>query len=830
MVSKLLAVKRAVMDLESIWRDLRYALRTLRKDRGSVALALIALALGIGAATVIFSVVYSALIDPFPYKDSDQLVHIYIHDMTQPGRYGSTYHTAKEFFAFKAQNHVFSDMMAHTGLYVVYRLGNSTYRTVGAFFDPHMFSGLGVKPIVGRDITDSDGEPGAPAVFVMSDRMWHEKFNRDPTVLGTTLTLNGTPRALIGIMPPRFLLLDADLWIPMKFTPDMTAAAVGGSASAPLYVRTIARLRPGVSLQQAAADIEVTARNEARIHPELYPKQFAVFVGTIADRWTQGLRRTIYLLLAAVLMLLLIACSNVANLLLARATVREKELAVRVAMGALRRALIRQLLAESFLLAASGTVIGCLLAYGGLQWVKGAIPPGSIPAEAEIRLSGAALLGTLGVTLLTTLLCGMPPAWRATRNNLLRQLASTGKGVEANSSHGALRMILVAAQVSLAIVLLVGGGLLMRTFFALTHVDLGFDPNHILVARAVFPDGQYTTAAAKQGFYQQVLPRIGALPGVTSLSVSDGLPVVRANLSEVTIPGSTHSETWNCTFDLISEDYFQTIHLPLLRGRLLSAADIDLARKVAVLNQRFAHDFFGNSDPIGRTIRLKQLNSVMDVPREASFEIVGIVGNARNDGLQNDTRPEAFIPHTITSDADDLILVRTAVASDSILHEVRQAVSSIDPNVALTDTGSLESILHRDFIAAPEFGFILLGIFAVIGLILSAIGVFSVVSYTVSLQTHDIGIRMALGAHPDGVLRMVLLRGLRPILAGVLIGLGTSYVLTRLMASQIYGVSATDPWTFTGVAIILGIVGLAACFLPARRATKVDPLVTLRYE
>lgn len=810
------------MDLGSIWRDLRYAGRTLRKDRGSVALALIALALGIGATTVIFSVVYSVLIDPFPYKDSGKLVHIYIHDITQPGPSGWRPFTTKEFFDFKTQNHVFSDMMACTGLYVVYKLGNSMYSAIGALVDPGMFSGLGVKPMLGRDITDSDGEPGAPPVFVISDRMWHEKFNRDPKVLGTTLTLNRIPRTLIGIMPPRFLLLNADIWIPTNITPDMTVAAIGESTNDPLYVATWARLKHGVSLKQAAADIDVIAHNEAKIHPELYPKQFKILVRTIADRWTQGLRRMVYVLLAAVLMLLLIACSNVANLLLARATVRDKELAIRAAVGALRGDLIRQLLAESFVLAATGTVIGCFLAYGGIQWVKGASPPG-VPAEVEFKLNAVALLGTMGVTLLTTLLCGLAPALRAAHGDLHGRLSGTGKGVGASSGHGRLRGVLVAAQVGLAIVLLVGAGLMMRTFFALTHVDLGFNPKNILVVRLVFPNDQYTTTAAKQAFFRQVLPRIAVLPGITNLTESDGLPVEAADRSEVTVPGTTHSETWTSIVDLISEDYFRTVGLPLLRGRLLSATDIDSVRKVAVINKRLARDFFGDRDPIGRTIELKDLD-------DASFEIVGIVGDARNDGLENDTRPEAFVPHTIASFANDTILVRTAVAPDSILHDVRQVVSSIDQNVALADTGSLESILHRDFLAAPEFGLVLLGIFAGIGLFLSAIGVFSVMSYTVSLQTHDIGIHMALGAQPDGVLRMVLLRGLRPILSGVVIGLGASYALTHLMASQIYGVSATDPWTFMGVIAILGIVGMAACYLPARRAMRVDPMVALRYE
>jgi len=813
--------------LGPIVRDLRYSLRALRKDRGSLTLALIAMALGIGATTIIFSVVYSVLIDPFPYKNSNQLVHIYVHDITQPGQYGPTYHPARAFFDYKAQNHVFSDMMACTGLYLVYRLGNSTYRTVGAFFDPALFSGLGLRPMLGRDITESDGEPGAPPVFVISDRMWHEKFNRNPKVLGMTLTLAGSPRTLIGIMPPRFLLLDADVWMPMKITAEMTAAAAGGPASEPLDVFTIGRLRPGVSLQEAAADIEVIARDEARIHPEFFPRQFKVFVGTIADSWTRKLRQMVYILLGAVLMLLLIGCGNVANLLLARATVREKELAVRAALGALRRDVVRLLLVESFVLATAGAVIGCLLAYGGIQWVKAAIPPGSIPAEAAIRLSGVTLLGTTAVTFLAALLCGLAPALRTVRGDLSARLSSTGKCVERSSPHGQLRTVLAAVQISLAMVLLVGGMLMIRTFVTLTHVELGFDPKGILVARIVFPDG--TTTAAKQAFFRQALPRIGALPGVYGLTVSDGLPVVGANLSEVTVPGSIHSETWTAIFDLISEDYFRTIRLPLLRGRLLSASDMDSARKVAVINERFAHDFFGDSNPLGRTIEFKELNSIIHA-REAPFEIVGIVGDARNNGLVNDTRPEAFIPHTITALAEDTILVRTAVTPDSVAHDVREVVSSIDQNVALADTDSLESILHRDFLAGPEFGLLLLSVFAGIGLILSAIGVFSVMSYNVSLQTHDIGIRMALGAQRESVLQMVLLKGFRPILVGIVIGLAASFALTRLMASQLYSVSPTDPWTLVDVIVILVIVGLAACFLPARRATKLDPVVALRYE
>jgi putative ABC transport system permease protein len=814
----------------SFLQDLRYAARSLRKDRGSVALALLALALGIGATTIIFSVVYSVLADPFPYKDSSRLVHIYIHDVKDNGPYGRNGYTTKEFFDFKAQNHVFSDMMAADGLDAVYVAGNATYRVDGGLLDPGMFAGLGVKPELGREVTESDGAEGAPPVFVMSDRLWHERFNRDPKVLGTALTVNGVPRTLIAVMPPRFLLLGADIWIPMKITQGLTAAVEGGPADQPLYVWTVARLKPGVTLKQASAEMNVLARNEAKTYPDLYPKQFTVRVGTIAEIYTAGLRTMIYILLGAVLMLLLIACSNVANLLLARATAREKELAIRATIGASRYRLIRQLLAESFVLAATGAVLGCALAYGGLVWVKATIPPDTIPSEVEIKMSAMALLGTMAITLFTTLLCGLAPALRAARGDLHGRLMGTGKGVGATSGHGKLRAALVASQVGLAIVLLVGAGLMMRTLFALGHVNVGFDPTNMLVVRVIFPNGQYKTVDAKEQFFRQVMPRVAALPGVKNVTESMTIPVEGGANSEVTVPGTTHADTWRSSVELISEDYFKTVGLPLIRGRELTASEIDSVAKVTVINQKLAHDFFGDQDPIGRTIKFNVLDRVEPKLKDAYFQIVGIVGDSKNNGLQQQINPEAYIPHTITTLAGDTILVRTATQPEAMMANVRQIVAGVDSNVGLGNTQSLETILHRDYMAAPEFGLTLLAIFAGIGLILSAIGVFSVMAYTVSLETHDIGIRMAIGAQPDGILRMVILKGLQPIAIGVVVGLGASYGLTRLMASQIYGVTATDPWTFAGVVIVLTMVGIAACILPARRATQVDPLIALRYE
>jgi putative ABC transport system permease protein len=817
--------------LTSIGQDLRYALRSFGKDRGSIALALLALALGIGASAVIFSVVYSVLINPFPYKNGGRLLYIYTHNATDPGHFGRNVYTVKEFLEIRAQNHVFSAVLGGTtGIDVNYLLGNSTFDTRGAALEPATFAALGFTPVLGRPITESDADPAAPPVFLMSDRLWNERFHRDPKILGMTMTINGVPRTLIGILPPHFLLFRGDFFFPMRITPDLTGAFTGGPAAQPLLVWTVPLLKPGVTLTEAAADVNVVLHNQAKVSPNLYPKQFNVYLDTITDITTASLQKMIYILLGAVLMLLLIGCTNVANLLLARATARERELTVRATLGASRSRLVRQLLTESFVLAAVGAALGCLLAYGGLYLVRNLIPPNTVPEEIDIRLSVVALLATVAVTVLATLLCGIAPAFHAARRDLHTRLATAGKGVAASSSHGLLRKVLIAAQVALSIVLLIGAGLMMRTFFALESVDLGIHSGDILAARIVFPRGEYVSSAQKQAFFRQLLPRISAIPGVSSATESLTLPVEGSPSSTLNVSGATHSENWNAHIESVDQNYFPTVGLALVRGQLFSAADVDTARDVIVVNRKFVHDFFGDSDPIGRTIKFDLFESLPEVPRNTYFEIVGVVGDARNNGLENSVEPEAFIPYTFLARLNGTLLVRTSVPPESILNDVQQQVSAVDRNIALANAGSLENILHRDFVASPEFGFALLATFAGIGLLLSMIGVFSVMAYTVSLQTHDIGVRMALGAQPGGVMRMVLVNGLRPIVIGVAIGVGASLGLSKLMASQIYGVTATDPWTFGGVVMILAVVGTAACLLPARRATRIDPLVALRYE
>ena len=577
--------------------------------------------------------------------------------------------------------------------------------------------------------------------------------------------------------------------------------------------------------------MDVIAHRLSKIYPKDYPKRFNVWTDTLASDVVGDFKSTLYILLSAVGMLLLIACSNVANLLLARATTREKEIGIRASLGASRGRLIRQLLVESLVLATAGCVAGCISAFGGLKCVVAAMPADNgLPSEAAVTLNLPALLFAAAITMLTTLLCGLAPALHAVHGQPQTSLAGSGKGVNTNFGHGNLRSGLVIVEVALSLVLLIGAGLMMRSFFVITHVDLGFNPKNVLVAGLSTPKGSYDTPQKIKVLYHQVLQRVAALPGVLAVSESFGVPPYDFAESETTVPGKSHSEAWRSALEMCSEGYFQTLGFHATRGRLLSETDIDSARHVAVINETLARKYFGNDDPIGHTIKFNIFDELPGGPKDTYFEIVGVVGDFKNVGLKDPPMPQAFLPYTITGFRDRAILVRTSTNPLSMIKSITQEIWSVDHNIALAQTGSLESFLYRFSYARPEFGLKTLGAFAGIGLLLVVIGVFSIMAYTVSLQTHEIGIRLALGAQQTSILTLILTKSMRLIAAGVLIGLLASYYLTRFIASQIWGVSTTDPLTFAVVVIVVASVGLTACLMPARRAARVDPLVALRYE
>jgi len=814
--------------MAAMWQDLRYAIRGLGQRPAFAAVATLTLALGIGATTVIFSAIDGILIEPFPYRDAGRLTTFYIHDSSRPptitGRSGFT---MPEFMDYRAQNHVFEDLMGTSNLDVLYTNNNETQLFPGCWVTSNMFDFLGVAPLAGRAPTSDDAKPGAAPVFVLSDRGWGQHFNRDPKIIGQRFLLNGVSRTLVAIMPPRYLPANCDIWMPVAFSQTDVLDANG----ARMFFNTRGRLKRGMTLDAAAADLAPIATRLATVYTRDYPKQFTVLTRTFTDNVVGNFKGMLYALVAAVTLLLLIACSNVANLLLARATAREREIAIRAALGAGRRRIMTQLLIESLVLSLIGCALGCAFAYAGLKGVVAMIPPGAISPTSVITFSPLALAFAVGVSLVTTLLVGMAPALHAVRGALARRLVGTAKGAGASAAHGRLRAGLVVFEVALSILLLVGAGLMMRTLFALQAVDLGFNPHNVLSARLPMPEGRYNTADQKRVFFRQILDRVGTLPGVVSATTTSTLPPYGGIRGDVTVPGKTHAERWEGIFQLCSEGYFPTLGLRLVRGRGLSVADVEGARRVAVVSELLAHSFFKDEDPIGQTIKFNVLDQLPQSPRDAYFEIIGVSADAKNQGLQDPPLPEAFVPYTITGFFNRGLLIRTSGDPNLITTGLRRTIFDVDSSVALAPpTGSMDDFLRQNSYAGPEFGLKTLGAFAGIGLVLVVVGVFSVMAYAVSLRTQEIGIRMALGAQQGDIVGMLLKNGLALVGAGTAAGLLASAALTRLLSSQIWGVSPTDPITLSVVVGVVLLVGLLACGVPARSATRVNPLLILRYE
>jgi len=583
-------------------------------------------------------------------------------------------------------------------------------------------------------------------------------------------------------------------------------------------------------VQQAEADLTVVAKRLATVYPKDYPKHFTVEVQSLTDLVVGQFRTTLYIVLAAVGLLLLIGCGNVANLLLARATTREKEFAIRSALGAGRWRLVSQLLVESLILALGGAVLGTLLAWGGLKFLVALMPQNIIPAEAAIRLNVPVLLFTLGIAVLTAILFGLAPALRVARKDLNEPLRDSGKGQSGGSRHGRFRNAVVVLEVALSLTLLVAAGLLMRSFVALREVHLGLQPDHVLVARLPLPVERYKTSDQLVGFYRPLLQRLKALPGVVEVTETSTLPPYGGIGSEIAIAGKSHQEKWNAMFQLCSEGYFPVLKIQFLDGRAFTEAEVNGKRKLAVVNQTFVKKYLPGENPIGRQVRIAQLAEFEDKIGDPTFEIIGVVADAKNRGLQDPPDAEMWVPYTVTGSAFRGVLVRTTQEPLTLLESVRHEVWLTDPNVALTLTGSLEGYISQFSYAGPRFGFLLMSIFGSIGLILVTIGVYSVLAYTTARRTQEIGIRMALGAQGSDVLGMVIRVGLTLVGIGVGLGLLVSLALGKVIATQLWGVSAYDPWTLTCVPILLIITGLVACWVPARRASRVDPLVALRYE
>jgi putative ABC transport system permease protein len=630
-------------------------------------------------------------------------------------------------------------------------------------------------------------------------------------------------------MPLQFNAFGANFWMPV--TPDYATHGF----------KLMGRLKPGVSAQTAGVELDAIAHRLHRPNPGgIFPEdKFTIVPQALLDSLIGNFRTTLYVLFAAVLLLLLIACSNVANLLLARATAREREIAVRATLGATRGRLVRQLLVESFLLAAAATGAGCVLAYFGLEVVIALIPAGTLPVETVIRMNAPVFLLSLALTILTTILCGLAPALHVARGQLQPRLTGSGKGVGESFQHSKLRGGLVVSEVALSIVLLIGAGLLMRSFLILTRVDLGFDPKNILYFELNLPPTYNTDLAdslqRKNALTRQLLERMRALPAVTAVAEMADPPPLKYEVTDTIIPGKPHSSRWETRFEMCSDGYFQTLGVPLFRGRFFSQDDVSAARDVMVVNEAFSRQYFPSEDPLGHKVKLDIFDKPYfagAAPHDTYFEIIGIVGDYKTRSYDNpswQSFPQAFVPYSVAGFNWRLFMARTSVDPSLLLKNMGQEVRALDPGVQISTSGTLEGSL-QEFYREPQFQFATLSAFAGIGLVLVMIGIFSVMAYAVSLRTNEIGVRMALGAQQSDILHLMLLNGFRLVAGGILVGLLFSSALTRLLTSQIPGVSATDPWTFSGVVAVVLFVGIAACLAPARRAMKVDPMVALRYE
>ena len=807
---------------EDLRRDVGYGIRTLARTPAFTATAVVTLALGIGAVTVIYSVLRNVVLDPFPYSRSERMVNVLLKDASDRIIRGP-YFPAPEFLDYRDQTSAFEDVVGTSRESVHWISETGAERLTIAWMTPNGFSFLGVQPLLGRVFGPADGAPGAPPVAVMNHRSWVRLFNADPRVVGRTLMLSGQPRTVIGVMPPRFEWNVADLWVPAEITR-------ADDPKSPQGFRAFqAHLRPDVTAAEAEAQLNVVAARRAAEHPNDYPPHSRFQVITVIDWVVREFRGVLYTLFGAVSLLLVIACCNVANMLLARATTREREISIRAALGASRGRIVRQLLVESSLLALGGLVAGSLLAYAGIAALAGFMPRQGVPWETEIRLDQPVLLFAIAAAALATLSFGLFPAVQSARRDLVAGTNIAGRG-SAGRRQTRMRSSLVVAQVALSIVLLLGAGLLMRTFVKLVGVDLGFDPKNLLVAGVAFPPRPNASADEQRRFYREALERIVAIPGVRSAGVSNGPPPFAGMSSSLQIPGTALPEGSEASILFASDRLAETVGLTLVRGRHLTPTDVERSHHTALVNETFVKKYFGADEPLGRTIRLLRLTTLPVPVADPTFEIVGVLRDAANQGPRELPSPQVVVPFTLRGPASFGFVVRTSGDPVRLLHAIRRELQAVDREVALLEPSTMEDLIQRVFYARPRFSLLVLGIFACTGIALVTFGVYGVLAYTVSQQTREIAIRMALGGERGHVVRMILRLGLQLVGAGLVIGTAASLATNRLLASQLWQTSSSDPATF-GIAISAVVVmGALACWIPARRAVRVEPMVALRHE
>ncbi|MFP5264634.1 MAG: ABC transporter permease [Blastocatellia bacterium] len=809
--------------METLIQDVRYGVRTLLKNPGFSAIAVIALTLGIGANSAIFSVVNAVLLKPLPFADPDRLVLLW---HSYPALKLDAPVSGKGFIDYKQQSDIFEEAGVATGWNVNLTESGEPERIQGRAVSAGFFPTLKVEAARGRLFSVEDDQPEHDRVVVLTDGLWKRRFGSDPSIVGKTLTLNGNSFTVIGVLPAGIqfdtLGQGVEMYTPVALTPQQMESR--GNE----WLLMLARLKPGVTLAQARAQMATIAGRIKEQEPEAYPADWSVTVQSLNERVVGDIRPHLLVLLGAVGFVLLIACANVANLLLARAASRQKEIAIRTALGASRGRLIRQLLTESVLLAVVGGGLGLLLALWGVD-VLVTVNRNNIPRAGEISIDPGVVGFTLALSLLTGILFGLAPALQASKTGLNETLKEGGRGSTGGGRQRRVRGYLVVAEIALALVLLVGAGLMIKSFMRLLDVDPGFRTQNVLTMQLALPGTKYREAHQVRAFYQQALEQIKALPGVESAAAISNLPLSGSISSgsfqiEGRPPIAPGEATPHSDRRVVTQDYFQAMAIPLMRGRYFTDQDSADSKPVVIIDETMARIYWPDEDPIGKRLSWSSNNG-----NPVWAEIVGLVGAVKHLGLDAAVRGQLYMPHNQRPSSAMYMVIRTSARPEGVAGAVKSAIQIVDKDQPVYNIKTMEEYLSGS-VAKSRLTLLLFGIFGAVALILAAVGLYGVMSYSVTQRTHEIGIRMALGAKQTDVLRLVVGDGMLLTAVGVGAGLAAALALTRLMSSLLYGVNATDSVTFVVISLVLTGVALVACYIPARRASKVDPMVALRYE
>lgn len=818
--------------MNTLFQDLQYGFRMLLKHPGVTAIAVLTLALGIGANTAIFSVVNAVLLNPLPYREPDRLVSLWENVPTH-GRWRAA---PANFFDWRKQNTVFEDVSAYGANSLTLTGDGEPEQLTGARVSSGYFAVVGVDPILGRAFLPEEHERGKDRVVILGHGFWQRRYGGDKSIINRNITLDGTPYTVVGVMPsgiyPVWPTTSGKITFDeqqMNFWTPMALSAEWAALRSAHILGVVARLKPGVSFEQATNEMNTIAARLEQQHPE--NKGEGIIVSKFMDEVVGDVRPALFTMLAAVGLVLLIACANVAGLLLAQHAGRSKEIAIRAALGAGRARLVRQFFLEGLLLSFLGTVVGIALAVMGMNVLLQFVPAG-VPRLAQVSLDLRVLGFTMLIALGTCLIFGLIPAWQASKPDLHTALEQSGRTSGPGASRLRFRQMLVVFQVSIAVMLVIGAGLLVKSFWLLQRVDPGFEAERVLSAGLTLPYAKYSEPNQVNNFHKQLLERVSSVPGVKSATIAYDPPLQSNWLDAFEIEGRVvpaESRSQSANFIPVGPDYFDTVGVKLAAGRKFTSLDDQDHPGVALVNESFVKHYFPNENALGQRIKPGPPGRIWRGQKLTSFEIVGIVRDVKLAGLDAPSEPAYYIPASQAPLQDMTILVRTTTDPLSIVGAVRQAVWSIDPNQPISDVKTLEKVVD-DSIAQRRLNMLLMGLFGGLAMLLSAVGIYGLLSHAVTQRTQEMGIRMALGAQVSDVLKLVLRQGMTLALAGVAIGIAGAFALTRLIRGLLFGVGPNDAMTFIVVAGVLTIVALLACYLPARRATKVDPLVALRYE